>query len=334
MKKIFKKILFGFLVLLLVFIGYFFIGSAPQAKEITWGVNFSRAQAHYLGLDWQEAYLALLDDAKVKKLKIITNWNNIEKHEGEYTFQDLDWQIEKARENKAEIFLVIGMRTPRWPECHIPDWAKNLNKQKQQERVLELVEKTVLRYQNEDSIVMWQVENEPFFSFGECPWVDKQFLKKEINLVKSLDPQNRPVAISDSGEWSFWITAAKLGDKVSATLHQKVYFRELKMYVSYPFRPIFYWRKAWGIEKLFNKEVICGELQVEPWCPVGLYECSSSEQKKTMDLDQFKKNIEFARKTGLREFYLWGAEWIYWLKEKQNDPSIWNEFKKLINKNL
>jgi len=334
MKKVLKKILFGFLALLLVFIGYFSIGSAPQAKEITWGVNFSQTQAHYLGLDWQEAYLALLNEAKVKKLKIITNWNNIEQQAGEYAFQDLDWQIEQARENKAEILLVIGMRTSRWPECHIPEWAKNLNKQEQQEKILRLVEKIVLRYRNEDSIIMWQVENEPFFPFGECPWTDKEFLKKEINLVKSLDPQHRPVVISDSGEWSFWITAANLGDIMSTTLHRKVYFKEIKTYITYPLKPVFYWRKAQYIEKLFDKEVICGELQVEPWCSVGLYECSSSEQKKTMNLDQFQKNIEFARKTGLKEFYLWGGEWIYWLKEKQNDPSIWNEFKRLFNKNL
>ena len=49
-----------------------------------------------------------------------------------------------------------------------------------------------------------------------------------------------------------------------------------------------------------------------------------------MNLEQFKKNIEFAKKTGLKEFYLWGAEWWYWMKEKQNKPEIWNEAKKLF----
>jgi len=28
--------------------------------------------------------------------------------------------------------------------------------------------------------------------------------------------------------------------------------------------------------------------------------------------------------------YLWGSEWWYWLKEKQNDPKIWEEAKNLI----
>ena len=32
----------------------------------------------------------------------------------------------------------------------------------------------------------------------------------------------------------------------------------------------------------------------------------------------------------LKEFYLWGAEWWYWMKEKQNKPEIWDEAKKLF----
>ncbi len=322
--------MFGLVVLLLIFIGYFFVGSAPKAEKIDWGVNFSQAQASYLGLDWREVYLALLNDVQIKKLKLITNWNHLEQQEGKYDFNDLDWQLARAKENRAEIFLTIGMRAPRWPECHIPEWAKGLDKQEQQEKILTLIEKIVLRYQNEDVIVMWQVENEPFFPFGECPWTDKEFLKKEIALVKSLDLRHRPVAISDSGEWSFWITAAKLGDKVATTLHRKIWFKELKTYILYPLRPIFYWRKAQIVEKFFNKEVIGGELQEEPWCSGGLRECSLLEQEKTMDLKQFRKNIEFARETGLKEFYLWGSEWWYWMKSQQGQSEIWDEARNLF----
>ena len=79
-----------------------------------------------------------------------------------------------------------------------------------------------------------------------------------------------------------------------------------------------------------NKEVIAVELQAEPWCPNLVYDCELAEQEKTMNLEQFKKNIEFARNTGLKEFYLWGGEWWYWLKEKQNNPEIWDEARKLF----
>ena len=64
MRKIFKKILFGLIILPLISIGYFYIGSAPRAEKISWGVNFSQTQATYLGLDWQETYLSLLNYLK------------------------------------------------------------------------------------------------------------------------------------------------------------------------------------------------------------------------------------------------------------------------------
>lgn len=335
MKKFFKKILLGILIFALIFIlllgTFLFVGSPPPAKEIKWGVNFSQKHAENLGLDWKKSYLALFDDLNAKYIKLATYWDLIEPREGEYNFEDLDWQIEKAEEKGANILLVIGMKTPRWPECHIPEWAKSLDKEKQQEKILKLIEKITLKYRERISLNSWQVENEPFFPFGDCPWVDKEFLKKEITLVKSLDVQNRPIVISDSGEGSFWFQAARHGDIVGITMYKKVWFHQLGIYFTYPFTPTFYWRKAEIIRNLFNKEIICVELQAEPWGPVLLYDSPISEQEKTMNLEQFQKNIEFAQKTGLKEFYLWGAEWMYYLKEKHNQPAIWEEAKKLFH---
>jgi len=227
--------------------------------------------------------------------------------------------------------LAIGRKVPRWPECHIPGWAKALDETKQQELVLGLIEKIILRYKNFNNIQAWQVENEPFFPFGDCPPTDENFLKKEISLVKNLD-SNRLVIISDSGSNRFWIKTAMLGDEVSISLYRKVWFHKLNSYVEYPFPPVFYWRKHQIIKTFFNKRVICGELQAEPWGKTSLLkDLSAEEQEKTMSFEQFKSNIEFARETGFDEFYLWGAEWWYWLKEKQNDSRIWEEAKNIFN---
>ena len=343
MRKYFKRTLFivGFSLFFLFFFGYFFtpleipfltgqVGKTEPIKEIAWGVNFSQKHAELLGLDWKAVYSAILEELKVKNFKIAAQWDLIEPREGEYNFEDLDWQIREAEKRGAKILLVIGMKTPRWPECHIPDWAKGLNKKEQQKSILKLIEKIVLRYRDFQNIKYWQVENEPFFPFGECPWADKDFLKQEVDLVKSLDSLKGPVLISDSGEGSFWFNAAKFGDVVGTTMYKKVWFHQVGFYFRYPFPPTFYGRKAEIIKKLFNKKVICIELQAEPWCPTLLYDCSPKEQEKTMDLEQFQKNIEFAKKTGLDEFYLWGAEWWFWMKEKHDDSRIWDEAKKLF----
>lgn len=329
-KRILKIALLGIFILFIVLISYFFIGKPPIAEELTWGMNFSQKHTQFLGLDWKETYLALLNDLGVRNLKIATHWDLLEPEQGELNFGDLDWQIKEAEKKGAKILLVLGMKTPRWPECHIPEWAKAFKKEQQQEEIIELVKETVLRYKDSEAIKYWQVENEPFFPFGECLWVDKKFLQKEIKLVKSLDPQKRPIIISDSGEGSLWIAAARFGDIVGTTMYRKVWFRQLGIYISYPFPPNFYWRKAQIIKKLFNKDVMVVELQAEPWGPKLLYDSPLEEQEKTMNLEQFKKNIDFAKKTGLKEFYLWGSEWLYWMKEKQNRAEIWEEAKKLF----
>ena len=324
-----KIILLVLLVSFLFLIYSFFIGKAPRAEKIVWGVNFSQKHAENLGLDWEKTYLSLLEDLGAREIKLITHWDWIEGERDNFFFNDLDWQIKEAENHQAKMIMVIGMKTGRWPECHIPEWAKGLSKEEQQERVLKLIREIVLRYKSSEAIWAWQVENEPFFRFGKCPWKDKDFLKKEIELVKSLDPA-RPVITSDSGEFSLWFKVASLGDIIGTTLHRKVWFKEIKSYISYPFPPVYYWRRSKLIEKFFKKEVICVELQAEPWGPEVSYNIPIEEQIKTMNLEQFRKNIEFAEKTGLKTFYLWGSEWMYWMKENQNNPEIWNEAKKLF----
>jgi hypothetical protein len=348
MKNFFRLIF----ILILAFVIYLFVGESKTNQNIVWGVNFSQKHAQNLGLDWKNTYSALLDDLGVKNLKVAAHWDLLEPEKDKYNFDDLDWQVAEAEKRGAKILLVIGMKTGRWPECHIPTWAQNLSKEDQQKEILEMIKEIVLKYKDSETLKYWQVENEPFFPFGACPWVDNNFLKQEIDLVKMLDDQKRPIIISDSGEGSFWIQAGKMGDIVGTTMYKRVWFTPLEIfnkiqkltglpnffdvfgnpgfYIRYPFPPTFYARKAQLIKKFFGKEVICIELQAEPWGPTLLYDSSLQEQEKTMNLGQFRYNVEFAKKTGLKEFYLWGGEWWYWLKIKQNKPDIWNEAKKLF----
>ncbi|MBI3631541.1 MAG: hypothetical protein HY219_01590 [Candidatus Staskawiczbacteria bacterium] len=332
MNKMLKIIISVLLVLFIIFLWYFFIGNSPKQKNILWGVNFSQMQAENLKLDWKETYLALLDDLKVKNLKLITNWNFVEGVKDDYYFGDIDWQMKEAESRGVNLVYVVGMKTGRWPECHIPKWAVGLSKEQQQQEILKYIKEIVLRYKGSKAIVAWQVENEPLFKFGECPWYDKNFLKKEVELVKSLDP-TRSVIVSDSGEQSMWFGVVGAGDIVGITMYRKVWSHINNIYGFYFdsfLPPVHYWRKAQIIKKVFGKNVICIELQAEPWAQKLFYDVPLEEQEKTMNLEQFQKNIEYAKATGLDEFYLWGGEWWYWMKKTQNKPEIWNEAKKLF----
>lgn len=330
MKKVIKYILFFIFIIVILVFTYFFIGKSSPSKDVKWGIAFSSKHAEQLGLDWKEVYSAALEDLNVKNIRVITHWDWLEPEKDEYDFSKVDWQIKEAKENNAKVILNIGMKTARWPECHLPGWAKGKPKKEQQEEVRELVKKIVSRYKNEGTIKAWQVENEPFFVFGDCPWYERKFLEEEIALVKEIDQKDRPIIISESGEWSFWTKSARLGDKVGTTLYKKVWFSEYERYYTSPLTPIFYKRRADLIKKFFGKDVICIELQAEPWGPKLLYDLPIEEQKKTMDLKKFEKMVNFAEKTKLEEFYFWGVEWWYWMKEKKDNPQIWNKAKEII----
>jgi hypothetical protein len=298
-------------------------------QPITFGVNFSRYKAEYWGLDWKKTYLEILDDLKVKHLRLSAYWTEIENKPGIFDFKNLDWQINEAEKRGVKIILAIGWRLPGWPECHTPDWAKNLSKEEREEKILNLLEKTIKHYKTYSSIWAWQVENEPFLKkFGICPEPDRNFFEKEIKLVKSLD--NRPIIVTASGELSNWFKEAYYGDILGVTLYRVVYSELFKTYFKYFYPPFFYNVK----KKLVNlfigpKEIIVTELQAEPWIKGGLKEIEIKEHFKTMNLNRFRSILKFIRKTKFNKFYFWGVEWWFWLKN-QGYPLIWEEAKKIF----
>ena len=328
LKIIWDIIVVVFLLLLLLFI-YLNFGSAPQASNPQYGVTFSKLFAEQLGLDWQKTYLAILDDLKADRLRLVAYWPLLEPQDDQFDFADLDWQIIEAQKRNIEVILAIGRRVPRWPECHIPDWAKNYTEPKQQQEVLEIIEMTVEHYKGFEAIKYWQIENEPFLRhFGECPKPDAGFLDKEIALVQSLD--RRPIILTTSGELSLWVEPAVKTQILGTTLYRTVWNSYLKTHMTYPLRPVFYHKRANFIKYFFNVDkVFVSELAAEPWGEKQIYESTLDEQFKSMNLDKFKEMLDYGKKTGMSEFYLWGAEWWYWLKQKHDDSSMWEEAKKL-----
>src|SRR5438046_82792 len=114
---------------------YFFVGKVPEPQKIIWGVNFSEMQAEALKLDWKKMYLAMLEDLGARNIKLMTQWDWVEGKRSNFYFDDIDWQISQAEQHDAKLIYVVGMKTGRWPECHVPTWANGLSKQEQQSEV-------------------------------------------------------------------------------------------------------------------------------------------------------------------------------------------------------
>ena len=329
-KKTIKIILIlFFLVLLGIF--FTFITDFSSGRQPVWGVTFSSSYAKDLQLDWKKTYLAILDDLQVSHIRLSAYWDEIEPQKDKYAFTDLDWQINQADQRNVKMILAIGRRLPRWPECHDPAWVKHLTGSQANEEILELLEILVNRYKDNSNIITWQVENEPLFSwFGFCPPPDKAFLKQEVNLVKSLDP-SRPVMITDSGELSSWQDAGGIGDILGTTLYRIVWNKKMGFWDYWFVPPAFYRYKA-DITKMLNKnlkQIVVMELQAEPWTQdKHMVELTKKEREQSFNLKRFKNNIEYSRKTGFPQVYLWGVEYWYWL-DQQGEPEIWQEAKKL-----
>jgi hypothetical protein len=296
------------------------VGSSDQKADL--GVTFSHRYAKDLGLDWKEVYAAMLDDLKIRKIRIPVYWDLVEAEKGKYDFADVDWQIAEAEKRGAKVILVVGQKVPRWPECFIPKWASNDNERKSS--LLKMINRTVARYQNNPTIERWQVENEPFLGFGICPALDKKLLDTEIGIVRLKD-STRPIVITDSGELSLWVQAASRADIFGTTMYLDIWSTKMG-YSRYPIGPRFFHFKQWLISTFANQEkAIVIELQGEPWMAGWVMDFTPEQQLQKFNAEKLRENIEFAKKADFPEIYVWGVEWWYWLKTKAGNSSVWDE---------
>lgn len=314
--------------------------SVPKNQKLSYGITFSQKFSEELvGADWKQNYLAILDDLKIKDLRLVAYWDLVEPEKEKFNFNDLNWQIAEAQKREAKIVLVVGRKVPRWPECHVPSWAQKLSTSdvdsrtidvgriKFQESLLNYLKTTIEHYRDNPAVWAWQVENEPLFPFGSCGHTPLALLNQEIKLVKSLD--GRPIILTDSGELGFaWPYLAAKSDIFGTTLYRYVTHR-LFGDIRYSLIPVSYFRLKVGMARFLGKDYLISELQAEPWAGESLKNVSLEWQTKKMNPEILAEIIGYAGRSGFPRAYLWGAEWWYWMREKQNKPEMWNAVKAL-----
>lgn len=310
--------------------------SFNEVDNPQYGVSFSVKYAEELGVDWRDNFTALLDDMELRHFRLMSYWDEHEPEKGVYVFDDLDWQMEEAHKRGAKVSLALGMRQPRWPECHKPNWYNDLNKKQQDEALFDFVEVVVERYKDHPALLSYQLENEAVNTwFGECTAedIDKQRLIDEFQHVKQLDP-NTPVWMSLSDQHGPPLREP-VPDRYGYSVYRTVYNDKtgpFKFYLTYP-TPVWYHKlRAQWIELVHDRNIFIHELQLEPWGPVGTAWLDVEEQDKSMDVDQIRTNVNFARKIGTPLIYTWGGEWWYWRMTEHNDPSIWEAVREEFNR--
>jgi hypothetical protein len=299
---------------------------AERSKPLQQGVSFIPDYAQSLGLDPRQTMDALTGIG-VKNFRLVSYWSDMEQSPGEYDFSQLDWQFKKAEAAHAKVILTVGLRQPRWPECHIPDWAAKEPMSQWQPQLETFMKKVVDRYKNSPSLQQYQLENEYFLKgFGTCTDFSRARLISEYDLVKRTDPSH-PIIVGRSNNALGFPVGQPQPDEFSISVYKRVWDGNFShRYLEYP-QPAWFYGYIAGVQKIFNhKDMMIGELQAEAWPPNGqtIQNTSLAEQNKSLDAARLKDRFQYGRATGMRQIYLWGGEYWYYRLVKLHDPSLWN----------
>jgi hypothetical protein len=305
-----------------------------ENEPLVIGTTFIAPYAEYFELDPKQTLEAILAELGIRRLRLVSYWEEIEPTRGNYDFSGLDWQFDMAEKYDAEVSLSIGLRQPRWPECHMPQWAHGKHVYEIRNELNQFLTAVVKRYKDRPSLTSYQLENEFLLEvFGECSDFDPKRLKEELALVKSIDP-DKPVIITRSNNATpSWPVREPLPDVIGAAVYKRVWDKTVtKRYFEYPLPSWYYAFLAGGAELTHGRSTILHELQIEPWLPdsFDLKTSPISEQDQTMSAAMVEPRIRYAVQTGMRTIDLWGVEWWYWRKIKHNDPSLWEEGRRTI----
>jgi len=335
-RKLWQKICLVIMALVLLWVGsmyaiarwYIAVHSDEQTQL---GVTFIPSYAEYYGLNPQETMRAMVDDLGVRHFRLVSYWEKIEPTPGQYDFSQLDWQFKMAEDTNTKISLSLGLRQPRWPECHIPDWAAQQSTEQWSANLKTYMGKVIDRYKNSPALQSYQLENEFFLkAFGECTNFDRQRLIDEFNFVKQQDPTHK-VIIARSNNALGLPVGKPTPDEFGISVYKRVWDKTIThRYFEYPFPAWFYGFLAGAGQILTGKDMMIHELQAESWLPPG-YEMNNpadvAEQNKSLDAKRLHDRIEYGKATGMKTIDLWGAEWWYWRKTVVHDDSLWKVVK-------
>lgn len=291
------------------------------------GVTFIPSYATYLGVEPKQTLNAILTDLKPSHVRLVSYWDDIETSPGVYDFSQLDWQFDMVSKANSKVTLAIGLRQPRWPECHMPKWQLDQPKDVWYPELKKVMTAVVDRYKTQPALDSYQLENEFFLDvFGICPDFSRDRLIEEFNMVKAQDPNHAIIVSRSNNAIGFPINEPR-PDQFGVSVYKRVWDKTItKRYVEYPFPGWFYGFLAGGGKILTGKDMIIHELQAEAWTPEGynIKTASTEELYKSMNPERLEDRFQYAEASGIKRIDLWGVEWWYAMKVNRGEPGLWN----------
>ncbi len=302
-------------------LGAFVLFGAFVLREVeshpVYGFTFSSMYAESLGLDAEETLTATLDAFHPAFVRFPLYWDAIERESDVFIWDDIDRAVAKMQSAHVSIHMVIGAKVPRWPECFFPAWVNLRDRDVYRESLLAYIDEAVTRYA--PVVDVWQVENEPFFAFGDCPDPDIDMLQEEIALVRAIDP-DAEIQMTVSGEQQMWGSVASFTDRIGVSVYRNA---RSALFGSFSFPVPSEWYALMRMPMFFSHDFAISELQMEPWFTSHPRYLSVENAASLFTSRDALNNLAYARATGFSEVSFWGVEWWYYLQQ-QGYPELWN----------
>ncbi len=287
----------------------------------TFGASFSTKACAQYNLKPEKVLEAALSNLGARRFRLMTYWDEIEQERDVYDFSSIKSQLEiVARYPDAEVSLCIGVRQPRWPECHLPEWVKQLSEDEFEQAALRFVKASLEACASHPSITSFQLENE-FYNkgIGLCANYSRPRLIHEFELVRQY-AGGRPILMSASNNWSLPLRSPR-PDIIGFSIYR--YQHNGTKQTNSVFPATWYRARATALKSLGGVQVICHELQAEPWGEKGTDQLPLEQQLDLMNAERFNEHVAFALRAGMPTIDLWGLEWWYWLWHDQRKPEMW-----------
>ena len=355
-------VLFFLLLIVLIlnaFLNPFPKKNTPEGFRPKYGISYSFEQAGWYGLDARKSYIELLDTAKFDWVRLPFFWDQMMDVNGELKVDDLKFAIEEAQKRNVKVIVALGLKTPYYPEYHLPGSISSQIKFGEKigayhavsDDVLAINKKLVEALSKYDNISHWQVENEPFLANVNNWKIDESLIKAEVEVVRSADFKKRPIILNHVGPSVFdksykpLFSILETGDVFGVNAYfktQGVYLASFKVFgkevrINWPgflVWPVQSWAGfSPNFSNLANEaqkkgiELWVLEMQAEPYV-------RSIENAKSNDLFFRAQDIvsadKYLKSNRIEAVGLWGAH--FWqFRKKIGDRSWMDSVKSIVN---
>lgn len=312
--------------------------------EFQIGTTFSVDYARWLagewggpaaGPPWQQSLKTILS-YNLSPIRLAAPWNSIELEPGQYDFTILDEIIKICHQQESKIILCLGVKSPRWPEVHLPAFyrsfltgrSRSFSRQLKFDSELDAALNRFLnvmakRYGDDERVSWFQIENEPLEPFGDPALaVPYSHLAEEINLVKTITDKPLLVTFGAGLTGDFRLMRHRRQRILDQLMALPVDAIGLDLYVSGfvnygrltgQFKASkAHWEIANGfIEqiKAAGKEPMISELQFEPWeADIAKIDLQNADGNKSLVPGDLAAVWQSALKLEVATILVWGLE--------------------------